>query len=297
MASNDKASTRIGNSKARRFQLTLNQVEKYEQLKEYLIQHNTFKYLLSCKEKAPTTGHEHIHIFVCFKNSIKLSIKKSCGAHIECCRGTVKQNVDYIKKDGNILDEIGELPRERGGCHTVGELKQMEDPDELNHFELRTWERIHEKMRREQEFDKMLNEIRNNNLFGPEVIYFTGEAGMGKTYSAYEYAQKKYEDNDIGKITFNNGFADIIRPEAPCIICEEFRPSDLRASKLLEFLDKYGAAINVKGGFEYLRPKTIIFASIFRPQSLYEDQEKNTQFMRRIKHIYELRKEATYIWK
>lgn len=297
MASNDKASERLGNTKARRFQLTLNQVEMYEKLKEYLIGHNTFKYLLSCKEKAPTTGHEHIHIFVCFNNSIKLSTKKSCGAHIEFCRGSVKQNIDYIRKDGDILDEIGEVPKERGGCHTVGELKKITDPDELNFNELRTWERIHEKMRREQEFKKMLNEIRNSNLFGPEVIYFTGEAGMGKTYSAYEYAQKKYEDDDIGKITFNNGFADIVNPEASCLICEEFRPSDLRASKLLEFLDKYGASVNVKGGFEYLRPKTIIFASIFRPQSLYEDQEKNTQFMRRIKHIYEIRKEATYIWK
>ena len=130
----------------RRFQLTLNQVEKYETLKEYLVNHNTFKYLLSCKEKAPTTGHEHIHIFVCFSNSIKLSIKKTCGAHIEYCRGSVKQNINYIKKDGNILDEIGEVPKERGGYHTVGELKRIEDPDELGFNELRTWERIHEKM-------------------------------------------------------------------------------------------------------------------------------------------------------
>lgn len=61
MATNEMATERLGNTKARRCQLTLNEVPKYPQLFEYLTSINTLKYLISCKENAPTTGHEHIH--------------------------------------------------------------------------------------------------------------------------------------------------------------------------------------------------------------------------------------------
>ena len=66
-------------------------------------------------------------------------MKKCCDAHIEYCKGTIKQNIEYIRKDGNILDEIGEVPRERGGSHTVKELKQIDTPDDLDWKEYNTW--------------------------------------------------------------------------------------------------------------------------------------------------------------
>lgn len=39
---------------ARRFQLTLNKVEHYDEVKDYITSRKPFKYLLSCKEEAPT---------------------------------------------------------------------------------------------------------------------------------------------------------------------------------------------------------------------------------------------------
>lgn len=297
MATIEKATKRLGNTKARRFQLTLNEVEKYDELKKYLTSLESMTYLISCKEIAPTTWHEHIHIFVCFKNAIKLSLKKCEGAHIEYCKGSVQQNIDYVKKDGKIIDEIGEVPRERGGSHTVKELSEIDSPDEIDWKEYNTWRRINEEKRKEESFMKMLSEIKEDKIKGPEVIYFTGDSGIGKTYSAYKYALNKYEEKDIGKITFNEGFADIVNPKAKCLVCEEFRPSDLKASKLLEFMDKYGASINVKGGFEYVRPETIIFASIFNPKYLYNDEEKNEQFTRRITRIIKLEKDCSTILK
>lgn len=50
--------------KNRAFQLTLNETEKYKDLIEYIKHFKTLKYYISCKEKAPTTGHEHIHIYI-----------------------------------------------------------------------------------------------------------------------------------------------------------------------------------------------------------------------------------------
>lgn len=281
--------------RGRAFQFTLNQVDKYNELLEDLKALKTMDYLLSCEEEAPTTGHKHIHIYVHFNQPYRISRKIiSYNAHIEVCRGSPKQNIEYIRKDGSILDEIGEVPHQ--GALTIKDLMEL-DRDEVPPNMLRTYDT--EKRRRscDIKLEDMLNEIEEDRLEGPEVIYFTGDSGKGKTYSAYKYALNKYDKKDIGKISFNNGFADIVNPSAKCIVCEEFRPADLKASKLLELLDKYGASVNVKGGFEYIRPKTIILASIFNPKYLYNDEEKNEQFTRRIKHVYRCEDDRTEILK
>lgn len=58
------------------------------------------------EETAPTTGHEHIHIYCRFSQPKTIKPKNVFGAHIEVCKGSPEQNIAYIKKDGNILDEI-----------------------------------------------------------------------------------------------------------------------------------------------------------------------------------------------
>lgn len=123
-----------GNTKpairARAFQLTINEIEKFEKIKNYLTGLKTLDYIIACKETAPTTGHEHIHVYAHFRESRNISIKKCCGAHIEICRGSPQQNIAYIRKDGNIIFEQGTEPRQ--GARTVKELKQIDNPDELN---------------------------------------------------------------------------------------------------------------------------------------------------------------------
>lgn len=38
----------------------------------------------------------------------------------------------------------------------------------------------------------MFNEIKNDDLKAPEVIYITGDSGKGKTYKALKIATEKY---------------------------------------------------------------------------------------------------------
>lgn len=88
-----------GNTKARAFQLTLNNIELIEDLKNNLMTYKSLRYLMiGAIEKAPTTGHEHIHIYAYFKTPIKLSIKKCCGAHIETTKGTFNDNTISYKR-------------------------------------------------------------------------------------------------------------------------------------------------------------------------------------------------------
>lgn len=272
--------TKPSTFRARAFQFTLNETCFYDDLKELLTNLKTCDYLISCKEIAPTTGHEHIHIYAHFSQTYKLSKKiLDIGAHVEICKGSPKQNIDYIRKDGNILDEIGEIPHQ--GVKSVKELKET-NIEECPAILYNIKEKIDKKERETKGFFQMLDEIRNDELKHPEVIYITGPPGIGKTYEAYKLAVTEYKNEEIGRIKINNEFFDVQNEDAKCFIIEEFRSSQLKAAELLQFIDAYGYKANVKGGFVYLRPKKIIICSVIHPEQLYTREENNKQFMRRI---------------
>lgn len=285
------ATTSPGNTiparKARDWQITLNETFKWDDLREYLIGLKSLTYIIACKEIAPTTGHEHIHVYTQYKTPIKLSIKKLQGAHVEACKGTPQQNVEYIKKDGNIIFENGTL-RKNGKLPTIKEAINMTD-DELMELPLNyqnTVDKIITKRNDENNFFAMLESIKNDELKAPEIIYIIGLPGNGKTYGAYKQALSKYDIHDIGRITIDNNFFAIENDKAKCFVIEEFRPSQLHPSKLLQLTDKYGYQAPIKGGFKYLRPETIYICSVKNPIHLYEKDELNEQFTRRITHYY-----------
>jgi len=279
MATNGMATERLGNTKARRFQLTLNEVPKYPQLLEYLTSINSLKYLISCKEVAPTTGHEHIHIFICLSQPMKLSVKKTCGAHIEHCLGSVQQNIDYIRKDGNILDEIGEVPRERGGSHTVSELKKIESPEDIEWREYNTWKKIH---------DEKANDIDITTWYKPEVkvTYVWGDSGVGKS----KYVHDRCIEEGITTVNIVKHSGDFWHGigSAECAIYDDFRPSDMKPSEFINFIDYNKHALNVKGGSKQNIYKRIFITSVVDPEYLYSgiaSDEPRKQWMRRMEIV------------
>lgn len=127
---------------ARRFQLTLNQPDEYAFVKDVLLAKSNFKYLISCRETAPTTGHVHIHIYVCFSKTVRLSAEQVRGAHIESCKGSNKANIAYIKKHNDIIDELGERPIEGQPIKTVKDLLDIKDPEEVPAHYLCSWKEV-----------------------------------------------------------------------------------------------------------------------------------------------------------
>lgn len=118
----------------------------------------------------------------------------------------------------------------------------------------------------------MLNEIEKDELKGPDVYYFTGDSGKGKTYNAMKKALELHKKEEILFISFNDNFTHIRggnRNNPKCIIIDELRPSDIKPAMFLSITDKYGATLNIKGGSIYIRPKTIIISSILDPTQLY----------------------------
>lgn len=279
MTAQAPGNTNTGAFRARAFQLTINEPEKFEPLKNEFLKLKTCDYMIACKETAPTTGHEHIHLYVHFRETYKLNKKiLAYHAHIEICRGSPKQNIDYIKKDGNVIFEHGDPPAQ--GIKTVKDLKELQ-AEEVPPQYYRIKKEIDAKEKDEQNFFDMLEEIENDELKAPKIIYITGGTGKGKTYKAYKIALENYAKQDIGKLTLKNEFFDVINEKAKCYVIEEFRPSQIKASDFLQLTDKYGYRANIKGGFVSLRPEMLIICSIIPPQKIYKE-EVNQQFLRRI---------------
>lgn len=279
MATKVLATHARGNTKARAFQLTLNEKNRLQELLENMKTYKTLTYYaVSALEKGHETEHEHYHIYLHFSAPIKLNVKKCAGAHIEYCRGSYQDNLKYLTKQGPLTEEWGEKPHQ--GAKTVKELKEMSIEDvPPNYYTIK--KKIDEEEKSKNEFFEMLDEIKNDNLKAPEIVYITGGTGKGKTYTAYKLALEKYDKQNIGKITLKNDFFNVVNESAKCFVIEEFRPSQIKASDFLQLTDKYGYSANIKGGFVYLRPEMIIICSIIEPEDIYKE-EINQQFLRRI---------------
>lgn len=132
-----------------------------------------------------------------------------------------------------------------------------------------------------QMFQEMLNEIKEDRLQKPEIIYIYGDSGTGKTYSAWKMATQKYGIENISDISFANSFGNATNVHAECLVYDEFRPSQLDAATFLKLTDGYGMTLNIKHSMVYIRPKCVIITSIKHPNEIYKD-EMNEQFKRRI---------------
>lgn len=106
---------------------TLNEVGNWQQLRDYLIKRKNLTYLIAALEKAPTTEHEHMHIYTQFNKPTRILFEKVFGAHVDKCRGTPQQVHDYVIKDNKIIEEYGTL-RKTGG-RTIADVKLMDKED------------------------------------------------------------------------------------------------------------------------------------------------------------------------
>lgn len=275
------------------FLLTVNpsQLEHYEEIMDYIRHWSSLRYYLVVEhigQKQP-----HYHVLAQYKNSVVFRPGKAYNVHIKKCTASIQKGIAYcmctdekhIAKGvtARKIDEYGE-PANRGGINRKTLISM--DKDEVPANLLRVHKEVVNEQRELDGFMDMLDEIEKDTLAAPDVIYIIGQPGEGKTYGAYKLALQLFPKQDIGRIKFCNQFASITNPIAKCFVIEEFRASDLRASELLQLLDKYGTNVNTKGGFCYIRAKCIIICSIFQPDELYQRDELCEQFERRITKMY-----------
>lgn len=255
------------------FQITSNEEDKFGDQLNYLRSLSP-NYLVACREKAPSTGHVHMHAFAQFKTPHALSLKKLLGAHIEKCFGSPEQNEAYIKKDGDIIAEEGKLRRNfNWSIKGIKEMKKEEReelPPQLYN--------IVQKINMEEEADTTPQELYKEM----EVYWYWGESGAGKT----RRAMKEIGDRKFNMVKYENGFWHGIG-NADIALYDDFRDSHMKPTELINFIDYYKHPLNIKGGGKKNGYHTIYITSIQDPEKIYQNipEEYKKQWIRRIKEI------------
>ena len=279
--------------RARHFQLTLNQVERWEQLLEYIKSLKNFKYGIATLESAPSTGHQHIHFYIRFSDMQKLNPKKLQGSHVEKCYGSIKQNIEYIKKTkdpekaGKIIFEDGELNEkfdpelDKDRKPTIKEVKEM-SKEERENLEITYYNQI----------DK-INILEENKITGQncskkvKVIYLWGPSGSGKSL----WAKYMFRDTPFDIVKKEGDFWHGVSGVNHACLYDDWRDSHMKPSDFINFIDYTIHTLNVKNGSMKNKYKYIIITSVQDPETIYQsftskDIEPKRQWMRRMKCMY-----------
>lgn len=244
----------LKDSQGRKFLITINNhiVKGYDIDKQRSIMNNdNFKSLVygcSSEEVGGKEGTHHLHIFLMFSSPVRFSTLKKHfpEAHIDRCKGTAKQNRDYVFKEGkhatkdttNLKEthyETSELPLESNekeadlerayemikNGHTITEI--LEDLPHL--FPLAdNMERIRQKLLYDE------NKERLRPVF---TIYIHGKTGTGKTRFVFQ----KHSLSETYKVSDYTHPFDRYNSEK-ILFLDEFR-SYVKAGLFLQVLDLY----------------------------------------------------------
>ena len=286
------------------YQLTLNEIEKFEDLLKYLRSLKSKNYIIASQELAPSTGHPHIHVYIQFNYPIRLSIKKLCGAHIEPCWASPQRNIDYCKKDGNILIEEGKPRLGAGNAITIKEVKAMTYEDREN-LPFTNYNRLQSLKRDEISVLKVSSSYKN-----VEVSYIYGKSGVGKTKYAMEaikelYDKKLIESDAYNKVKYSGSYWNGVSVDnmTKVALYDDFRDYHMPPSEFIQFIDYNVNVINIKYGFAMNNFNYIFITSIQSPYDLYKglqksdnmftssdyyDEEAKEQWLRRFTEIIEI---------
>ena len=258
--------------RARHILITLNEPDRFEELKEIILNMSP-SYVVAAKEIAPTTGHEHIHIYIQFGRQKRINPQDFLGAHVDICHGTPQQNEDYVTKDGQVIFRHGEINKQGGRrLPTIAEAEKM-DIEELKaslsfHY-FSAVQKLEASKKKDPEFKPV------------KVTWIYGPTGTGKTRVAMERGAKcvKYRNG------FWNDWGDAR------IVCIEELRGEVPYAELLEFIDSYHNyyTVNIKGGWKYIDFDEIYITSPLRPEECYpkqaQKQDSISQLLRRIDEL------------
>ena len=287
------------------YQLTINAPEEkgwtHERILEVL--RGNFKTLVYICMADEQGSCYHTHIFVVFASRVRFSMVKRYfeEAHIEKCKGSVSDNVNYIKKTGRwetneskqekkiegTFEEYGTQPPDSKGKRSdMSELYQMV-MDNLTDAEI---------LAQNQDYIlqlPLITRVRTTILtekyketvrLDLEVVYISGATGTGKTRGVLE----KHGYSNVFRVT------DYAHPFdgyncQPVIAFEEFR-SSMRISEMLLYADIYPIELPARFSNKYACYNKVYIISNWCLEKQYaeiqrEDKESWEAFLRRIHKV------------
>lgn len=232
-------------------------------------------YLIVGRETAPTTGTPHLQGFIYFKNSVTgLRMRKHIPrAFFVEQRGTHEQASDYCMKEDEDYFEKGELP-EQGARNDLKEVKQI-IADGGNMRKAVMEATSYQSVRMAEIILKYHEKTRD---WKPEVKWFYGPTGTGKTRQAFEELPDAYVTMEHGK--WWEGYDGHEN-----VIIDDMRQTFMSYASFLRLIDRYAFRVECKGGSRQFLAKKIIITSPFHPNDIYDIGEDKQQLLRRIDDI------------
>lgn len=241
-------------TQSRKWLLTINNpIEHHmthEEIREVLGKFKSLRYWCMCDEIGLKDKTYHTHLFINGTNGIRfVAIKnKFPSAHIDFCRGTIKDNRDYIRKEGKYkgstkeetnlpetFEESGEMPPERQGQRNdLIELYDMIKSGMSNYEILETNPGCMNYIEKIDRTRYVIKQEQFKNVFRQlETTYIFGESGIGKSRSVME----QYGYENVYRVTdYKHPFDSYSGQDV--IVFEEFY-SNLKINDMLNFLDGY----------------------------------------------------------
>lgn len=253
----------------------------------------------------------HTHIFVCFRSRVRFSMVKKYfpEGHIEPVKGTISQNVSYIKKTGKWADtdkgettiegsfeEFGQQPPDsRGKRNDMSELYQMVS-DGMTNAEILAINQDY--ILNIDKLDKLRTIIltehyKHTRRLDLKVIYISGVTGTNKTRSVLD----RHGDANVYRVVDYQHPFDSYNCQ-PIICFDEFR-SSIRLKDMLNYCDIYPIELPARYANRYACYNTVYIISNWALEKQYselqkEDKESRDAFLRRIHevHIHNKNKEV-----
>lgn len=243
--------------KYRAVPFTLNNYTSEDEAKVLALQESVV-YMVVGKEVGEQ-GTPHYQGYLYFKNARTLSSLKKMlpRAHFSVpAKGTHMQNKTYCTKGGDILIEHGEIPSQ-GQRNDLTEVivscKKGTTTQEL----LEEHTTVYAKYPKFVELCKRTYATPRDPTIAPEVKCYYGEAGAGKTKTAYE----EFEGKCFMKKPSTKDWWDGYDGHKNVII-DEADKGYIKLCEMLDILDRYPCKVNVKGSVvEFVATKIILTAN------------------------------------
>lgn len=235
----------------------------------------------------------HYHFLLEFSQPVSLSavvklFGDGSGVHCEVAKGTFDQAKAYCTKDsdrvpGSAVIEWGvppaqgkrkDIDRVRDVLRSGGGMRELAEVA-TSYQSLRSGELL-------------LKFVEPGRSFKPEVHWFHGSTGGGKTRRAFDlFEERRVSPSDEAWISGRNlqwweGY-----DAHKFVIVDDFRKDFCTFHELLRILDRYPFRVMVKGGSRQLLATVMVFTCPWKPEVLYSSRsdEDIGQLMRRIDHV------------
>lgn len=266
--------------KVRMYMLTINNYTELEidKLKEYIYDKIRMRYGCIGYEVAPTTGTEHIHVYLHWVSSKSFTQmkKKFPRADIRICKGSPAQVRAYClkEKDPRNIEE-GDIPAS-GKRSDIDHIRDVLREGKCSMAEVTQCARSCQAI---VVAEKYIQYHEPPRKWKTHVRWFWGESGSGKTYAARQLlSEDHYEVPSNGK--WYQGYDG----HEECLI-DDIRDNFMPFNDFLKFIYDNPFRVEYKGSTRQWKPRKLIITAPFPPEEIWSNREDKYQLIRRIDEI------------